>query len=1160
MLVTFISQCEKKAINRTRRILDAFANRIGDNVWQTAITEDGLTTVKKLLRQSATKSTAVSCHRVRTRQRTELVWIVGNRNKFNEVGIVAVNRTKRNILHSEWENNWHYASSIQIIATLSALLHDLGKSTKGFQYKLYHQEMLGDPYRHEWISLKLFELLTLDCKTDNDWLNRLVNIKDWLSNQDIIKQLHQLDTDKINLAKLPPLAQWVAWLIVTHHRLPPLKSVFIKHSEKAFFKESPSAIMDLQKPIEQFYKDIKAVDFWVKNPKTLTEHPKKSQTFWQFQHLVMDSPAWQSQVKRWANKALKDPILMQLSQCHQVDDKQTSISDPFLLYLSRLALMVGDHNYSCIKSSDNRKVKGSSEWREKLVANTDRNTRETNQALDEHLIGVGSFTAHFARHLPIIAEKMPTLKDHDILLRNTGSTRFAWQNQAFNLARSVQEASQDNGFFGINMASTGGGKTIGNARIMYGLSDLDKGARFTIALGLRVLTLQTGLSFRQDLHLSDSQLAILVGGQAHKKLFELNNSDEDKATAITAEIVQDGQQPVFGSESSEELVDEIIDSDIDYQAYADLNIDTLINDAKARGLLFSPIVTCTIDHIIQVSECKRGGRYIAPMLRLLSSDLILDEPDDFDQNDLPALARLVHLAGVFGSRVLLSSATLTPDLMAGLFEAYLAGREIFNQSQNKAKPKVVCAWFDEQPKAITSVACASLDDFTTNHDKFIQKRLKYLGEQPIRRKADILPVQLNYSHEKPERFFTALGNVIVKGATILHERYHITDNTTQKAVSIGLVRIANITNITQLSINLLQHCEIPNDTHIHLACYHAKQVLILRNSLETKLDRILKRKTDDNQTIFTHTEISKALTLSPAKNHIFIVLATPVAEVGRDHDYDWAIVEPSSMRSIIQLAGRVWRHRPDLEATNSNILILQYNLRSLKNNKPAFVYPGFETHKFKPVNYDVTNLIPTCQLEQVDAKPRIQSDKNLSVTAPINSLSQLEHSVMAYLMHNPKTNYVNAYWRPTATANRVHTHLQQITPFRDDSTLPQEDWLIIPKQLPTLDNLESDIDKSSLANPAEFDAYIAEDVYTNTLKNATAHNKRIVPMALPTCQAGISPWLASDLMTELQAIQLKMPDKSINSLAISFCHVSLDKESSRNSRNWRFNEFLGFMQ
>lgn len=97
MLVTFISQCEKKALNRTRRILDAFANRIGDNVWQTAITEDGLDTVKKLLRQSATKSTAVSCHRVRSRQRTELVWVVGRKDAFNNLGYVPVNWTSKEV-------------------------------------------------------------------------------------------------------------------------------------------------------------------------------------------------------------------------------------------------------------------------------------------------------------------------------------------------------------------------------------------------------------------------------------------------------------------------------------------------------------------------------------------------------------------------------------------------------------------------------------------------------------------------------------------------------------------------------------------------------------------------------------------------------------------------------------------------------------------------------------------------------------------------------------------------------------------------------------------------------------------------------------------------------------------------------------------------------
>ena len=38
------------------------------------------------------------------------------------------------------------------------------------------------------------------------------------------------------------------------------------------------------------------------------------------------------------------------------------------------------------------------------------------------------------------------------------------------------------------------------------------------------------------------------------------------------------------------------------------------------------------------------------MLRLMTGDLVLDEPDDFDMADLPALTRLVHWAGLLGMR------------------------------------------------------------------------------------------------------------------------------------------------------------------------------------------------------------------------------------------------------------------------------------------------------------------------------------------------------------------------------------------------------------------------------------------------------------------------------------------------------------------------------
>ncbi|MEA1891306.1 MAG: CRISPR-associated helicase Cas3' [Campylobacterota bacterium] len=103
MMVTFISQCEKNALKRTRRVLDSFANRIGDNTWQTIITQEGLNAVEKSLKKTASKSTAVSCHWIRSRSRSDFLWVVGNKDEFDENGVVAVNYgvTKRFIGEKE---------------------------------------------------------------------------------------------------------------------------------------------------------------------------------------------------------------------------------------------------------------------------------------------------------------------------------------------------------------------------------------------------------------------------------------------------------------------------------------------------------------------------------------------------------------------------------------------------------------------------------------------------------------------------------------------------------------------------------------------------------------------------------------------------------------------------------------------------------------------------------------------------------------------------------------------------------------------------------------------------------------------------------------------------------------------------------------------------
>ena len=86
----------------------------------------------------------------------------------------------------------------------------------------------------------------------------------------------------------------------------------------------------------------------------------------------------------------------------------------------------------------------------------------------------------------------------------------------------------------------------------------------------------------------------------------------------------------------------------------------------------------------------------------------------------------------------------------------------------------------------------------------------------------------------------------------------------------------------------------------------------------------------------------QAIDAAPDCEHVFMALASPVCEVGRDWDVDWTVAEPSSMHSIIQLAGRVQRHRRQPSA-QPNLLVFDTNLKALERpREAAFVRSGFE--------------------------------------------------------------------------------------------------------------------------------------------------------------------------------------------------------------------------
>ena len=97
------------------------------------------------------------------------------------------------------------------MAVLGALLHDIGKATVGFQRKLDRNNniKLGDPYRHEWISLHLFVAMIKGCKSDRDWLQRLANFSEFMAEKP--DRLDKLDSDPEDFTNCINCHHWRNW-------------------------------------------------------------------------------------------------------------------------------------------------------------------------------------------------------------------------------------------------------------------------------------------------------------------------------------------------------------------------------------------------------------------------------------------------------------------------------------------------------------------------------------------------------------------------------------------------------------------------------------------------------------------------------------------------------------------------------------------------------------------------------------------------------------------------------------------------------------------------------------------------------------------------------------------------------------------------------------
>jgi CRISPR-associated endonuclease/helicase Cas3 len=196
---------------------------------------------------------------------------------------------------------------------------------------------------------------------------------------------------------------------------------------------------------------------------------------------------------------------------------------------------------------------------------------------------------------------------------------------------------------------------------------------------------------------------------------------------------------------------------------------------------------------------------------------------------------------------------------------------------------------------------------------------------------------------------------------------------------------------------------------VKLICYHAKHLPLIRHRIEQILNALLTRKGNqqphDHPTLRTHLENCQ----QQGKTQLLIIVSTsPISEVGRDHDYDWGIVEPNSYWSLIQMAGRIWRHRRHLAAFQPNMRMMSQTMRGLNNQPTRFTQPGPESKNFSLYPDYAAELDQVFDLnrlqKQIDARFTLQEPTAIQVEKKKQYLypdmRQLEHGQLQILLEN----------------------------------------------------------------------------------------------------------------------------------------------------------------
>ena len=470
---------------------------------------------------------------------------------------------------------------------------------------------------------------------------------------------------------------------------------------------------------------------------------------------------------------------------------------------------------------------------------------EPNLSLDEHLLKVADYAVKVIEALPAF-ENLPEYKD-----------------ERYN--QNVYEPIKDGLFIFRDE------KYRGQVESLYGVTGV---LRCTLLVDRAMGQLQARRCMA-DTWLKDySQMAAVLDGAKQEdefgvgELLSYTNVGKDQKLD---ELLADGKLAcALGAEGS----------DCDYP------VSKQVLDYLVPAVLIAPMKS-----LLRACDATSSLKYVVPLLRMMGSDLVISNFNDFTESELMALSRLAYLCGVFGRRCLLSSATMSTEEVESLAYAYTKGWK--EHAFLHGKRSYVVFDFSRSNEYLCKTDASTFERF----DRAF--RIGFRGFERARKEAYFSHLSI---HELlvGKDFYGSIANGI---KTLYRSRMHF-DRKTGAKVTFGYIRLNTADQCIALSRYLNEHGLGLADKagagpapKIRTLTYHPGEVQEIRDAQEEYLYNLFacsKSSKDwlndpEVRTRLDGTGAASGMGKAKRGDEFLFLVITPY---DLDYNFDWGIYEP----------------------------------------------------------------------------------------------------------------------------------------------------------------------------------------------------------------------------------------------------------------------------